>query len=77
MKLKKKKCSKCFQIKLASLFGNLGYLECACCENLKIYLSYFQINNFCADLQIINCDNITNIFEFISSCNLSISKYFK
>ena len=44
---------------------------------IKIYLSYFQINNFCADLQIIYYDNITNIFESISSCNLLNSKYFK
>ena len=48
-----------------------------CCENFNIYLSYFQINNFCADLQIIYYDNITNIFESISSCNLLSSKYFK
>ena len=73
----KNKCSKYFKIKIVSLFGILGYLGCACCENLKIYLSYFQINNFCADLQIIYYDNITNIFESISSCNLSNNKYFK
>ena len=68
MKLKKKKKKK----------GSIHYLiGCACCENLKIYLSYFQINNFCADLQIIYYDNITNIFKSISLCNLSNSKYFK
>ena len=61
----KKKCS------IHRLIG------CACYENLKIYLSYFQINNFCVDLQIIYYDNITNIFESISSNNLSNSKYFK
>ena len=57
--------------------GILGYLGCVFCENFKIYFSYFQINNFCADLQIIYYDNITNIFESISSCNLLNSKYFK
>ena len=58
--------------------GISGYLGCFCCENLKIfYFSYFQRNNFCADLQIIYYDNITNIFESISSCNLLNSKYFK
>ena len=44
---------------------------------IKINFSYFQINNLCADLQIIYYDNITNIFESISSCNLLNSKYFK
>ena len=42
---------------------------------IKIYFSYFQINKFCYDLQIIYYDNITNIFESISSCNLLNSKY--
>ena len=46
-------------------------------KNFKIYLSYFQINNFSADLQIIYYDNITNIFESVNSYNLSNSKYFK
>ena len=55
----------------------LHLIGCACCENLKIYLSYFQINKFCADLQIIYYDNIINIFESISSYNLSNIKYFK
>ena len=44
---------------------------------IKIYFSYFQINNFCANLQIIYYDHITNIFKSISSCNLLNSKYFK
>ena len=48
--LNKKKCSKYFKIKLVGLFGISNYLGCVYCENFKIYFSYFQINNFCADL---------------------------
>ena len=55
-----------FHLIFHGISGNLG---CVCYENFKIYVSYFQINNFCADLQIIYYDNITNIFESISSCD--------
>ena len=61
----------------AKFHGISGYLGCICCENFNIYFSYFQINNFCADLQIIYYDYITNIFESISSCNLLNIQYFK